>query len=35
MPKLENAFKAVERGISKVRIARYNALHTTEGTWIR
>lgn len=35
LPKLDNAFRAVERGLKNVRIARYDAIHTAEGTWIR
>lgn len=34
MPKLENAFKAAERGVQQVRVARYDALEGTGGTWI-
>jgi acetylglutamate kinase len=34
MPKLENAFKAAERGVQQVRVARYDALEGLGGTWI-
>lgn len=34
MPKLENAFKAAERGVQQVRVARYDALEGSGGTWI-
>lgn len=34
MPKLENAFKAAERGVQRVRVARYDALDSEGGTWI-
>ena len=34
LPKIENALRAVERGVALVRIARYDALNTAEGTWI-
>lgn len=34
MPKLENAFRAAERGVKHVRVARYDALDEEGGTWI-
>jgi acetylglutamate kinase len=34
MPKLENAFRAAERGVKQVRVARYDALDGEGGTWI-
>lgn len=34
MPKLDNAFKAAERGVRHVRVARYDAIDAEGGTWI-
>lgn len=34
LPKLHNAFRAVDAGVQRVRIARYDAIDTEEGTWI-
>lgn len=34
LPKLQNAFRAVDAGVQRVRIARYDAVDTTDGTWV-
>ncbi len=34
LPKLHNAFRAAEGGVQRVRIARYDAVDTTDGTWV-
>ena len=34
LPKIQNALRAVAGGVQRVRICRYDAIDTEEGTWI-